>query len=137
MDTVTVRDSLGNTLIEDQPLVTIDGKEYPVRELPIPGKMRVAEDIFPLIKEFVANQDDGEIKLTAIVDLIAGTIQYIESAVMLLFRLSVPSYEGDWAEIPESRLRAPLKTVLEVNDFGGFGKYFFSLGKEIVDSTKS
>lgn len=117
--------------------IVIDGKEYEVKELSLPGKRKITKDVFPLIKEFVAGQDKGEITLTAIVDLIAGAFQYVEDAVINLFRASVPDYEGNWETIPESQLREPLKTVLKVNDFGGFAKHFLSVGKEIGDSMKS
>ena len=117
--------------------VTIYGQEYSVRELSLLEKMQLMKTVFPLLKDLMLNQKGGELPLTAAINLLLGLLECTESIVLTLFKLSVPDYGGAWGDIPESQLRAPLSTVMDVNDFGGFTKHFLSLGQKIKSSINS
>lgn len=116
--------------------VFIGENEYSVRELTLPEKMQVMKDVFPLVKDFYASQTNGEITVSALLELGASLLQCAEHIIMALLRLSIPEYSGDFGELPESALREATKTVFDINDFGGCMKHFLELGRKVANSMK-
>lgn len=131
-----------NELLQKNSSVTIQDKEYKLRELSLAEKIRILGVVGDFVKDitkhafFKMNADKGkklffddEIGLDQLnIDkIILTSIQ----ALPEILALSVPDFK-DWDNLPESQSRDVLIKVLEINDFSGFILNFMHLATAII-----
>ena len=130
-------------LLEKNQTVTIQGKEYKLREMSLAEKIKILDVVGDFIKDITKHAFfkkvegsstpkfflDDEIGLDALnIDkIILSSVQ----ALPEILKLSVPDFT-DWQNLPESQSREILKDVLEINDFKGFIANFISLATAII-----
>lgn len=129
-------------LVRERVVVSIQGKEYTLRELSLAEKINIIGGLGESIKKITQNiffkkNDDGGLKIDFIDEISFAEIdidKIILGAVNILpelLKLSVPDF-NDWDNLPESEARAVLLKAVEIQDFKGFAFNFFSLGKAII-----
>lgn len=122
-------------------VVTILGKEYPVRELSLAQKNKLLGSIGEFIQSiakhaFFKKNNDGGISFGF--DDEVGLDQLnidkiILSAVEVLpqlLALAVPDFH-DWDNLPESESREALNIAVQVQDLKGYFLSFFSVFKAV------
>ena len=129
-------------LVRERVVVSIQGKEYTLRELSLAEKINIIGGIGESIKKITQNiffkkNDDGGLKIDFVDEISFAEIdidKIILGAVNILpelLKLSVPDF-NDWDNLPESESRAVLLKAIELQDFKGFIINFFSLGTAII-----
>ena len=129
-------------LVRERVVVSIQGKEYTLRELSLAEKINIIGGIGESIKKITQNiffkkNDDGGLKIDFVDEISFAEIdidKIILGAVNILpelLKLSVPDF-NDWENLPESESRAVLLKAIELQDFKGFIINFFSLGTAII-----
>ena len=129
-------------LSREKVVVSIQGKEYTLRELSLAEKINIIGGIGESIKKITQNiffkkNDDGGLKIDFVDEISFAEIdidKIILGAVNILpelLKLSVPDF-NDWDNLPESEARAVLLKAIELQDFKGFIINFFSLGTAII-----
>lgn len=129
-------------LVREKVVVSIQGKEYVLRELSLAEKISIIGGLGDFIKDIAKNaffkkSDDGGITFNFIDEISLAELnidKIILGAVNILpelLKLSVPNF-NDWDNLPESESRAVLLKAIELQDFKGFIINFFSLGTAII-----
>ena len=129
-------------LTREKVVVSIQGKEYTLRELSLAEKINIIGGLGYFIKDLAKNaffkkSDDGGITFNFIDEISLAELnidKIILGAVNILpelLKLSVPDF-NDWENLPESESRAVLLKAVEIQDFKGFVFNFFSLGTTII-----
>lgn len=129
-------------LTSEKVVVSIQGKEYTLRELSLAEKINIIGGLGDFIKDLAKNaffkkSDDGGIAFNFIDEISLAELnidKIILGAVNILpelLKLAVPDFK-DWDNLPESESRAVLIKAIEVQDFKGFIANFFSLGTAII-----
>ena len=121
--------------------VTIEGKEYSVRELSLAQKNKLLGSIGDFIQSvakhaFFKKNNDGGISFGF--DDEVGLDQLNIDKIILssvhilpqLLAMAVPDFH-DWDNLPESKSRAVLEVVISMQDFKGYFASFFSLFKAV------
>ena len=122
--------------------MSIQGKEYTLRELSLSEKISIIGGLGDFIKDLAKNaffkkSDDGGITFNFIDEISLAELnidKIILGAVNILpelLKFSVPDF-NDWENLPESESRAVLLKAIELQDFKGFIVNFFSLGTAII-----
>ena len=131
-----------NEFISRDSSVTIQGKEYKVRELSLAQKIKVVGFLGNLVKDLTRNaffrkDENGNIHFdwndeVSLAELNVDKIilSSLETLPELL-KLSIPDFT-DWDNLPESQTREILPVVMTVNDVKGFVINFFSLATAII-----
>ena len=132
-----------NELLEKNQTVTIQGKEYKLREMSLAEKIKILGVVGDFIKDITKHAFfkkvegsstpkffyDDEIGFDTLnIDKI---ILYSVQALPEILKLSVPDFT-DWDNLPESQSREILKSVLQINDFKGFIANFISLATALI-----
>ena len=122
--------------------VSIQGKDYNVRELSLAQKIKVVGVIGEFIRDIAKNaffkkNVDGKISFVwndeislAELNIDKVIISSLQAAPLLL-ELAIPDFT-DWDNLPESETREPLLKALDINDFKGFVLNFIALGAAII-----
>ena len=129
-------------LTREKVVVSIQGKEYTLRELSLAEKINIIGGLGDFIKDLAKNaffkkSDDGGITFNFIDEISLAELnidKIILGAVNILpelLKLSVPDF-NDWENLPESESRAVLLKAIEIQDFKGFAFNFFSVGTAII-----
>ena len=129
-------------LSREKIVVSIQGKEYTLRELSLSEKIKLLGGIGDFIKDITKNaffkkNDKGAISFNLIDEISLADLnvdKIILSAVNILpelLKLAVPDFT-DWDNLPESESRAVLLKVVEIQDFKGFIVNFISLATTAI-----
>ena len=127
-------------LTRDDVSVSINGKDYSVRELSLAEKNKLFRSIGGFIRSIAANaffkKKDGGIAFDWIDEVSLADLNIdkiiLESVDALpeLLRLAIPDF-NDWNNLPESASREAVAKAVEVQDFKGYIANFFSLGASL------
>ena len=129
-------------LSREKIVVSIQGKEYTLRELSLSEKIKLLDGIGEFIKDIAKNaffkkSNDGSMSFNLIDEISLADLnvdKIILSAVNILpelLKLAVPDFT-DWDNLPESESRAVLLKVVEIQDFKGFIVNFISLATTAI-----
>ena len=125
-------------ILQSNETVTIQDKEYKVRELSLAEKIKLLAQIEDTLRNiakstFFKKREDKSIFVDwndeisfADINLDKILVYFIQQLPEIL-RLSVPDFT-DWDNLPESQSRELRVKVLKVNDFKGFIANFILLG---------
>lgn len=129
-------------LTREKICVSIQGKEYTLRELSLAEKNNLIGGLGDFIQKIAKNaffqkSDNGEFSLNFIDEISLADLdidKIILSTINILpelLRLAVPDF-NDWDNLPESESREVLLKAVEVQDFKGYITNFFLLGTAII-----
>ena len=129
-------------LTREKICVSIQGKEYALRELSLAEKNNLIGGLGDFIQKIAKNaffqkSDNGEFSLNFIDEISLADLdidKIILSTINILpelLRLAVPDF-NDWDNLPESESREVLLKAVEVQDFKGYITNFFLLGTAII-----
>jgi hypothetical protein len=122
--------------------VSIQGKEYKVKELSLAQKNRLLGSAGEVLRSIANNaffrkNEAGGLSFSFIDEVSLAELNFDKiiltsiEATSELLRMAIPDFK-DWDNLPESASREALRKAVEVQDFKGYIANFFSLAKALT-----